>query len=164
MTRRIPQDAFQQYVAMGPSRSYRAVAEHLGVNKRSVTRHAIKHGWQERLAAIEGQAREKADQEMVESYAVVTQRHLKVLRAIQQRALQALQRAPITTGIQAVRALDLAIKSEQVLLRPEREEQQADPTLSELLTRSWECNAGQASRGIVPPQLPPGQGTDATDS
>ena len=40
MTRKIPDDAFEFYVGLGPNRSYEAVAEHYDVNKRSVTRCA----------------------------------------------------------------------------------------------------------------------------
>ena len=37
---RLPNDAFDQYVAMGPSATYVALAKKVGVSKRSIVRHA----------------------------------------------------------------------------------------------------------------------------
>ncbi len=36
MAQKIPQDSFDFYVALGPGRSYQAVAEHYHVSKRAV--------------------------------------------------------------------------------------------------------------------------------
>ena len=36
MTRRIPDDAFEYYVSLGPDRSYQSVADHYEVTKRGV--------------------------------------------------------------------------------------------------------------------------------
>jgi transcriptional regulator with XRE-family HTH domain len=53
MTRKIPDDAFALYVAMGHERSQRALAEQLGVSKRAITEKASAEHWAERLEAIE---------------------------------------------------------------------------------------------------------------
>ncbi len=60
---RIPPDAFEQYVALGPGRTYLALAKRLGVSKRNLTRKATIEHWQERLAKIESAARERFDEE-----------------------------------------------------------------------------------------------------
>lgn len=138
MTKRIPLEAFEFYVGLGPGRSYTATAAHYGVHRRSLVRVAKKHNWQARLRDIETEAQEQAKQRLTESYSAVTERHLKTLRAIQARALQALQKMPLSTGMQAVRALDLAIKGEQIIMRPAQEKQGRGTTLEDLVTRARE--------------------------
>ena len=119
MTRRkIPDDAFDFYVGLGAKRSYAAVADHFGVSKKAVTRCATRESWQERLGKIEVMAQEKADAAVAEDYSVVKERHLRIIKAIQHRALMGLQRMPLSTAMQCVRALDLSMKAEQAILRP----------------------------------------------
>lgn len=113
---KLPTDAFTFYAGLGPGRSYQAVADHFGVTKRSVTRRASEDNWQDRLAAIEKTARERTDAALAETIEQVNARHLKILRAIQGRALQAIQGMPLTTGMEGVRALDLAIRQERLIL------------------------------------------------
>ncbi len=51
--KRIPPEAFETYVRLGPGRSYRQVAEHYGVSKRAITSFAAREGWPERrLVAV----------------------------------------------------------------------------------------------------------------
>jgi hypothetical protein len=54
MNRKIPPEAFQFYVGLGPSRSYEAVAEEFGCSRRGVADCAKRERWQERLAEVEG--------------------------------------------------------------------------------------------------------------
>ena len=116
MRRRIPADAFAYYQGLGPGRTYAAVAKHFRVSVRGVTKRALKEGWQARLSQIEEQARRKADEKAADSLAAVNDRHLKTLRLIQAKALQALQGMSLGSAIDAVRALDLSIKHERVIL------------------------------------------------
>lgn len=116
MRPRIPADAFERYVALGASRTYQALADALGISKRTVVRHAIAEGWQDRLVRIERQGLAQAEARLAETAAAVAERHLRVIRAIQGKALQALQAQPLGSGMEAVRALDLAIKAERVIL------------------------------------------------
>jgi len=116
MTNRIPPDAFDWYVALGPGRSYRAVAERYGVSKRAVTKHAVKDKWAERLDKIEAEAREKSDKRLIESIEEMRSRHIKTLRAIHSRALSALKQYPLTSGMEAIRAAELAIKLERLVV------------------------------------------------
>ncbi len=113
---RIPPDAFSYYTGLGCKRSYEAVARHYHVSKRAVTKRAAKEHWSARLARIESEARERADDQAADSIQVVNTRHLKMLRAIQAKALQGLQSLPLATGMDAVRALDLAVKAERTIL------------------------------------------------
>jgi hypothetical protein len=112
---RLPDDAFTQYVALGPERSYDALAKRLHVGKRSITRLAAREHWQERLAKIEEQARARLDDKLTDTLQEINARHLKIVRAIQAKALSALQSIALDSGMDAVRALDIAIKHERLI-------------------------------------------------
>ncbi len=112
---KIPSDAFEYYVSLGPERSYRAVGKHFGVSKRAVTRHAVAEKWPDRLDKIEREARERSDQRIAESIDEMRSRHLKTLRAMSARALTALKEHPLTTGMEAIKAAGIAIKLERLI-------------------------------------------------
>lgn len=117
MTRKLdPEGAFDLYVRMGPSRSYSAVAQQFGVTKRSVTKCASKHGWSRRLQEIEAQARERQETSLVDAVDEMNQRHLKVAKLLQHKALDALRSLPIDSAMGAVRALDIGVKQERLVL------------------------------------------------
>lgn len=115
MSGRIPPDAFEYYVGLGPERSYQAVADHYGVTKRAVVKHASKRQWSARLAKIEAEARERSDKRLASTIEEMRSRHLKTLRAMNQRALQALQQYPLNSGMEAMRAAEMAIKLERLI-------------------------------------------------
>ena len=116
MTRRIPSDAFEFYVGLGPSRSYQGVAERYGVTKRGIAKHASRDGWRERLDRIEQEAREKSDEKLVDVLGETRDRHLKTVRFMQARALTALKQYPLSSGMEAMRAAELAIKLERLIV------------------------------------------------
>ena len=136
VTNKLPDDCFDYYMSLGEARSYQAVADRYGVSKRAVSKRASKEGWQARLGSLQSQARVRTDDRIVEDIETVNTRHLKTLRAIQARALQALQSMPLNSGMNAVRALDLAIKAERAILRPDGERRGL--TLEEILAGSWD--------------------------
>jgi len=115
MNRKIPPDAFTYYFSLGPTRSYQAVAEHYGVSKRAVTGMAEREGWQERLMELERKAREKADEKVLETLEQMNGRHLKVLRFIQNKAIEALKAMPIDSAMDAVRAFGLSLDKERTI-------------------------------------------------
>jgi len=51
MRRKLPPDAFSFYVSLGVNRSYQAVGKHYGASNTSVSKLAIKEGWQKRVSA-----------------------------------------------------------------------------------------------------------------
>ena len=116
MTRKIPDDAFERYVALGPGRSYRLLAQSLGVSKRGITKHAAQERWAERLGKIEQEARVKSDEKLVDVLGEARERHLKTVRAMQARALDALRKYPLNSGMEAVKAAELAIKLERIIV------------------------------------------------
>ena len=136
MSSRIPPDAFDYYVALGPDRSYRAVAEHYDVTKRAVTKRAAIEGWAERLEQIERAARERSDERLVETQGDMNVRHLKILKAVQGKALTTLKGTPLSSGMDAVRALEMTIRQER-LIRGEPTERNA-VSIEETIKREYE--------------------------
>ncbi len=117
MIRKLPPEAFEVYLSQGLERSYSAVAKHFGVSKVAVTNRAVKEKWQERLAKIEEEARDAFDKRAAQSQEEMRDRHMKVARAIQTKALQALQRHSLSSAIEAVKALETAVKMERTAAR-----------------------------------------------
>ena len=115
MAAKIPHDAFDYYVSLGPDRSYQAVADHFGCTKRGVTKRAGVESWADRLADIEREARRSADAKLSETMAEQKARHLKLVRAMGTRAAQALQQYPLTSGMEAIKAAETVIKLERLL-------------------------------------------------
>jgi transposase-like protein len=114
--KRIPPESFSYYVSLGPGRSYAKVAEHFGVHRRSLVRFAKKHDWQRRLMAAEAKAQQRGDDAAVDALTEMSERHLKVCRAVQGKALEALRSMPLTSATAAVRALDMSLRNERLIL------------------------------------------------
>lgn len=115
MSARLPPEAFEFYVGLGPDRSYQAVAERYGVTKRAVTKRASRDRWQPRVAELEAKARRTAEQRALETLEDMNSRHLKSLRVVQGKALEALRGMPIESAMEAVRALDIGIRHERLI-------------------------------------------------
>ena len=126
MNRKIPPDAFSHYFSLGPTRSYQAVAEHYKVSKRAVTAMAEREGWQGRLTELEKQARTKTDEKVVETLEEMNVRHLKVLRYIQSKAIEALKSMPIDSAMDAVRAFGLTLDRERTIRGEPSDHSQVD--------------------------------------
>jgi len=108
--------AFAYYVSLGDERSYRAVARQFNVCHRSIRNAAKRSDWGIRLDRIEKEARERMEQRLVETRVETRERHLRMLRAMATRGLQALQRHDLGSAIEGVRAISEAIKLERVIL------------------------------------------------
>ena len=136
VNRKIPTDAFEFYFSLGTDRSYESVAENFGVTKRAVSKRATKEQWLRRIAERERRAREATDQKAVESLEQMNSRHLRSLRAVQGKALDALRTMPLTSAMDAVRALDLSIKQER-LVRGEPTDR-SKISIEEVIRREYE--------------------------
>ncbi len=114
MRGKIPdEEAFRLYMEL---RSYRAVALKFQVTKRAIVKHARKWNWQQRIAEIQAQARADIVRDAAETPEDVDGRHLRILKAIESRALESLRALPIRTTFDAIRALVLSIRQERDLL------------------------------------------------
>jgi hypothetical protein len=115
VNRKIPPDAFEQYFSLGPERSYEALAKSCGVSKRAVSKLATKERWQERLRELERKARERSDEKVLETLEDMSARHLKVLRFIQNKAIEALKSMPLDSAMEAVRAYHVSVEKERLI-------------------------------------------------
>jgi hypothetical protein len=112
---KLPKDAFSFYVGLGDNRSFEKVGKHFGVTKRSVTKKARKERWTEQIEEMEALARKKARDEMQEGFDERMSRHWKMARGAMAVAAKGLRDNPITNGMDAIRAAEIAIKLERLL-------------------------------------------------
>lgn len=135
-TRRIPADAFAYYVSLGPGRSYQKVAEHYGVTKRAVTNLAKRERWQEQVEELEHAAHDSAKEKMRSEIEATYAQHLKALKLVFGKGVEALKGMAIDTPADAMKAIQLAIRETRVQL--------GDPTdrtaisLEETIKREYE--------------------------
>jgi len=115
MSQRIPSDAFDFYIGLGPTRSYQSVADRYGVSKRAVVKHAVREKWTERVAEIHREAREENDKKAVQELGDMHDRHAKMLKAMAVRALTGIKEFPLRSGMEAIRAAELVIKLERII-------------------------------------------------
>ncbi len=115
MNCKLPPEAFEFYVSLGPDRSYEKVAGHYDVSKRAVTNAAGRDNWVGRLAKIEAEARQATDKKLGESIEEMNERHLKVVKAVLGKGLETLKSLSLANAMDAVRAIDMALKQERVI-------------------------------------------------
>lgn len=118
MERKIPTDAFDYYLSLGIKRSYQAVAAHFGVSKSAVVACAKREDWQKRVEQIDAKARASTDAKALQSREDLIDHHLKLWQAVERRSLEALRAFPLSSAIDAVRALNMATRN-CMLLRGE---------------------------------------------
>ena len=115
MAKRIPETAFEDYFAMGAGRSYEALAEKYGVTKRAITRRARAERWQRRIQEREQRTKEAVRAKVEESLEDLNARHLRIVKAMQAKALEYLKTLPMATAMDAVRTLEISIKQERLI-------------------------------------------------
>lgn len=113
--KKLPLDAFEYYFSLGQDRSYRNVAEHFGVSKTAVGNLAEKENWQKRVTDLEKKVHNAVEQKITETLEQMSERHIRMCKLIQKKALETLKTMPLTTAIEAVRALDSSIKQERLI-------------------------------------------------
>ena len=136
MRTKLPGDAFAYYVSLGPDRGYAAVASYFQVDKTTVVRRAKEERWQEKLADLERQAQERTQAKIVDSLEEMNTRHLKVLRTVLGKALEALRATPLKTASDAVRAIDMCVKHERTILGEPTD--RADVNIEQVIKREYE--------------------------
>lgn len=115
MNKKVPENAFEIYASMGSERSYQALADRLGVDKRTIVRHAGVEKWTERLAKIQEAARISGDKRITETLQEMQERHLKMLRAMAGKAIQAMKEHPIASAAEGARIGGMVIKLERIV-------------------------------------------------
>ncbi len=115
-TRKIPQDAFAYYMSLGPGRSYQKVAEHYGVTKRAIVNAAKRDRWQEQLEELEHTARDDAREKMKSTIEATYEQHMKALRLVFGKGVEALKNMAIDKPADAIKAIQIAIREQRVAL------------------------------------------------
>ena len=111
--KKLPDDAFAIYLAMGSRRSHDAVAKQFGVDKKTVTNRAVKEKWKERIAEHERKQREEAEKKARETLDSMNERQLRVASFIQGKAIDALRAMTLENAMDAVKAFKLAAEMER---------------------------------------------------
>jgi hypothetical protein len=90
------------------------------------------------LEQIEKEARERGAAKAVETLEAMNERHLKAARVIQAKAVEALRSLPLDSAMDAVRALDLGMKQERLILgEPTDRSEVSVQELVERESRRW---------------------------
>jgi hypothetical protein len=122
--KKLPDDSFAFYLALGRGRSYQAVADHFDVDKKTVTNRAVRENWQDKLLEHEDAERKRMEKKAAESIEAMNDRQLKLVSFIQAKAVEALKTLSLDSAMDAVRALQIAIEKER-LIRGEPTERSA---------------------------------------
>jgi len=115
VNRKVPSTAFEFYFSLGTGRSYQSVAAHFGVTKQAITKVAARERWAERLAELESASRQRSTEKASETLDEMNERHLKILRAVQSKAIEGLRSMPVSTARDILRALELVMRQERVI-------------------------------------------------
>lgn len=113
---KVPDDAFERYVALGPDRSYQLLAEKLGVDKRSIVRMATREKWTERLAKIQEEARAATDKKLVSDLQAVREQQLREVRFMRSEILRGMKGLTPEKATKMAGALSVCWKHELLLL------------------------------------------------
>lgn len=109
------EEAFKFWVSLGDTRSLAKVAKEFHIRRRGIQKCSIRNQWSKRLAAIDAAARKRADELLIETRAEIQARHLRMLKAVATRGIQALQKQELETAMEGVKAIEAAIKLERVI-------------------------------------------------
>jgi hypothetical protein len=151
---RIPPEAFAFYLALGAARSYQAVADHYGATKNGVLARALRDDWPKKLTAAEVKVVARAESKAVESLAVMHERHLAQIRAVQIVAVQTLQAHPtMATAMEAARAIQMMITTER-LVRGEATERTEATTIGDLARMAYDEEQAALRAETSPTGLP----------
>lgn len=110
----VPPDAFARYLALGPTRSYPALAALIGCSPQAIAAHARRDRWQARVREFEDRTRIHVEQVTAETIEQMTARHVAALHEVQVKALDALRTLSMNNAAEAARVLTEAVKLERL--------------------------------------------------
>ncbi|KKN08007.1 hypothetical protein LCGC14_1061000, partial [marine sediment metagenome] len=90
-----------------------ALSKETKVPTSELIRHATKFLWRERIALIHSEVNTRVHEELVESLADVNKRHVSKLRILQEKAMDFLEKHPLTKAQDAIKLVGMAIKMER---------------------------------------------------
>jgi len=147
VNKKIPVEAFSFYFGLGTGRSYEAVAEKYSVSKRGVVAHAQRDKWQERIAQLEQQARERADEQAAESLDAMNRRHLQEARFLQSRGLEGLKSGRFELYGAAGRLVEQGVNLERLIRGQATERTETMATVARRECDRWLVRDGEATSG-----------------
>jgi secreted Zn-dependent insulinase-like peptidase len=153
--KKLPDDAFAYYLALGTARSHQAVADHFDVDKKTVTNRAVKETWKDRIAEHERKLREEAEKKAHESVSAMDERQLRVASYIQAKAIEALKAIPIDSAMDGVKAYKLAVEMER-MIRGHTNKETAEDIEKKI--------RGEHERWLVPEDETADDATDSADN
>jgi hypothetical protein len=126
---------FNNWVAAGEGRSFKEVAEAVGLPMRDVLQHVRKFQWRQRLGDIQSRASDKTRDMLAESVADLNFSHVAELRALRSAALEALRRMPLTKHSDATKLYFECLKMEREVtgLKQSSQQRELADVLSEKL-------------------------------
>jgi len=160
MNRKIPPEAFQFYLGLGPSRSYEAVAEEFGCSRRGVAECAKRERWQQRLVEVEGRAYARTESQAQESIEEMGLRHVKIARYLQSKGLEALQAGRPELMDRATRTLMSGINLERLVRGEPTERIDNVETMVRREADRWLIRDGQREASKASAHEPAGDATD----
>ncbi len=114
--RTLPTDSFDFWVGLGDNRTLGRVAKKYGVCGRTVSKRSATENWPGRLEKVERLAARRVESAQAQTIADISIRHLRDLRAIQNKAADAIRKYTIRNAMDAVRALEMSIKLERLIV------------------------------------------------
>jgi hypothetical protein len=112
---RVPDDAFELYASLGSERSYQRVADELGCSKRAIVDKSAAENGLPRLESIEEEARLRSEEKLKETLEEQRTRHLRTLRVVHGKAVEALRDHAFSSAAEATKAIETVIKMERLI-------------------------------------------------
>lgn len=112
MKNKIPDNAFEQLIAMGAGGSYSRLAKQLGVSKQAVTQKASREGWSSMRREINARRRAKAMDTAAQHLHEMDVRHLEVAQGLQKLAFHSLRQTGVLSAANSLRAIAHGVQME----------------------------------------------------
>lgn len=168
--RKLPIEAMYYYVALGPKRSLRKVAQRFGVKESLVQKYALRERWIDEARILDQEAEAvgvSTRLDLTEMIRDMEERHLAVIAAIQSKVEQKLRGVVgFKDAMDAVRAWEIAVKQERLLLGEPTERTEVRKMIQEETTRWLEVVDVSDEQGPVLSgprlQAPSGSGSGAS--
>lgn len=140
-------EAFTVYLEMGPERSVRAVGQKLDKSRTLIGRWSVTYGWVERAAAWDADILEKAHAAAVKKKAQMTERHLSISWALQDKAMEALKQTRpedidpknLLAFLREATKMEREAREETIRATdPHKEEAKGNSSLADVIVEAWE--------------------------
>lgn len=166
LPRKIPPEAFEDYMSLGLGRSYTILAKKYGVTKRAITYRAAEEHWQERIDRIEEEVRREAERKLIDELSELRATHIRTLRLLTVRAIEALKEHKLTSAMEGAKVAEIAIRLERMMLGETTDERggSVERVTREEIDRLLAIEAESEAREIEAEAVPGTPADNATTS